>query len=46
MEKIVGKSGIFDVHADGKLLFSKHEQDRFPEHAEVLGALNELAVDR
>jgi selT/selW/selH-like putative selenoprotein len=34
-----GKPGQFDVIADGKLLFSKHKEQRFPEHDEVLRAL-------
>ena len=34
-----GKPGQFDVIADGKLLFSKHKENRFPEHDEVLHAL-------
>jgi selenoprotein W-related protein len=36
---IPGSSGIFDVKADGKLVFSKHEVGRFPEDREVLEAL-------
>jgi len=38
-ELIRGDSGIFDVVVDGDLLFSKHEEDRFPEIAEILEAL-------
>ena len=38
-ELIPGKGGIFDVVADGKMLFSKHEVGRFPEHDEVLSHL-------
>jgi len=34
-----GKPGQFDVIADGKLIFSKHKENRFPEHDEVLRAL-------
>ena len=36
---IQGRGGVFDVVADGELIFSKHEQGRFPEHAEVLDKL-------
>ena len=36
-----GKDGIFDVLLDGKMIFSKHEQGRFPEHDEVLTPLGE-----
>lgn len=38
-ELIKGGSGIFDVRMDGELIFSKHEQGRFPEHEEVLSQL-------
>lgn len=42
-EMIEGKGGIFDVKADGKLIFSKHETGRFPEHDEILNALAQHA---
>jgi len=38
-ELIAGSGGIFDVRADGRLVFSKHAAGRFPEEAEVLAAL-------
>jgi selT/selW/selH-like putative selenoprotein len=41
-ELIAGGGGIFDVKADGKLIFSKHETGRFPEHDEVLTALEKM----
>jgi predicted Rdx family selenoprotein len=34
-----GGKGQFDVLADGKLLFSKSESGRFPEHAEIRALL-------
>jgi len=34
-----GRSGQFDVVDDGKLVFSKHKVNRFPEPGEVLGLL-------
>lgn len=34
-----GKVGQFDVVADGKLLFSKQKEGRFPEESEVLSQL-------
>jgi selT/selW/selH-like putative selenoprotein len=34
-----GGKGQFDVFADGKVVFSKREQKRFPETDEVLNAL-------
>jgi selenoprotein W-related protein len=36
---IEGRNGIFDVIADGTLVFSKHETGRFPSHDEVVAAL-------
>lgn len=41
-ELVKGGDGIFDVAADGVLLFSKHRDDRFPGGAEVLEALRNL----
>ena len=38
-ELIKGGKGVFDVKADGALIFSKHEAGRFPEHDEVLSQL-------
>ena len=34
-----GSSGVFDVRVDGKLIFSKHEEGRFPEEDEILDEL-------
>lgn len=31
-----GRSGILDVYVDGKLIFSKHKEGRFPETKEIL----------
>jgi predicted Rdx family selenoprotein len=36
---VIGTPGQFDVLADGKVLFSKHREARFPEEAEVLAML-------
>jgi selT/selW/selH-like putative selenoprotein len=36
---VPGKPGQFDVIADGRLIFSKHKEGRFPDHAEVIAAL-------
>jgi selT/selW/selH-like putative selenoprotein len=41
VELIEGDNGIFDVHADGGQIFSKHEQGRFPEDEEICAALRE-----
>ena len=38
-ELIPGSNGVFDVVANGKLIFSKKAAGRFPEDDEVLGAL-------
>jgi predicted Rdx family selenoprotein len=34
-----GGKGQFDVLSDGELLFSKQQEGRFPEHAEIRGRL-------
>jgi selT/selW/selH-like putative selenoprotein len=34
-----GATSQFDVFADGKLIFSKQAEGRFPEHDEVLAQL-------
>ena len=38
-ELIKGDGGDFDVVVDGKLVFSKKQAGRFPEHAEILAQL-------
>ena len=43
IELVRGSGGIFDVHVDGKLIFSKHEVSRFPEDKEILDSLSALA---
>jgi selT/selW/selH-like putative selenoprotein len=32
---VPGGKGIFDVHLDDQLLFSKHSEHRFPEYPEI-----------
>lgn len=34
-----GDNGVFDVVADGDLIFSKHAEGRFPEDDEIVEAL-------
>ena len=34
-----GSGGVFEVTANGRLIFSKQEQGRFPDDAEVLDLL-------
>lgn len=41
-ELIRGKDGVFDVHVDGQLIFSKHQLGRFPEPDEVENAIARL----
>ena len=38
-ELVRGDRGIFDVVADGALIYSKHQTGRFPEDDEILGQL-------
>jgi len=42
---VTGGQGIFDVEVDGKLIYSKHETNRFPEEGEVLAALEALVPE-
>jgi selenoprotein W-related protein len=42
-ELIKGSGGIFDVTADGALIYSRHRTGRFPDNAEVLQALRGLS---
>ncbi len=42
-ELVKGDNGIFDVVADGDLVFSKHVEGRFPENEEVIEALRARA---
>ncbi len=44
-ELIKGSGGVFDVTADGALVYSKHSTGRFPENGEVLQALRGLSKD-
>jgi selT/selW/selH-like putative selenoprotein len=36
---IPGQTGQFDILADGRLIFSKQAEGRFPEQDEILGQL-------
>ena len=42
-ELIKGSGGVFDVTADGALVYSKHRTGHFPENAEVLQALRTIS---
>jgi len=37
-----GSGGVFDVVADGKKLFSKHDEGRFPDEDDLLDELGDL----
>ena len=43
-ELIEGTNGIFDVVADGRMIFSKQAEQRFPESDEIIDALRALAA--
>ena len=40
---IEGSGGVFEVVADGELIFSKKETGRFPEHQEIFDSLSARA---
>ena len=40
-ELVRGGSGIFDVLVDGRRIFCKEEQGRFPTEREILSALHQ-----
>jgi selT/selW/selH-like putative selenoprotein len=39
-ELVAGHNGIFDVHIDDELVFSRHEEARFPDHQEIFEAID------
>ncbi len=39
VQLVKGSGGVFDVFKDEALVFSKHEQHRFPEADEILAEL-------
>jgi selenoprotein W-related protein len=41
IELIAGSNGIYDVTVDGKIIFSKFEQGRFPETSEIINLIKE-----
>ena len=42
VEMIKSGGGVFEVVADGELVFSKKKLGRFPEHSEVFAELDAL----
>jgi predicted Rdx family selenoprotein len=39
-QAVSGEKSQFDVVADGRLIFSKQKEGRFPEHDEIIRALS------
>ena len=39
---IKGKGGVFNVTVGNELIFSKHEEGRFPTEAEILDKLRKM----
>ena len=39
IELIAGSNGVFDVTVDGKIIFSKFEQGRFPQTDEIINLI-------
>ena len=35
-ELLEGSNGIFDIAVDGRVVFSKQAEQRFPEHEEII----------
>ena len=42
MEVVTGANGIFDVHVDGELVFTKSMLGRYPEPEDVMPLLRPL----
>ena len=38
---VKGDRGVFDVTVDGKLIFSRHSEERFPENSEIVELLRD-----
>jgi len=36
IELVAGANGIFDISMDGRMIFSKYEQGRFPQPDEII----------
>lgn len=39
---VEGSGGVFDVTADGKLVYSKHDTGRFPDDGEVAEIIQKM----
>lgn len=44
-ELVKGSGGVFDVKADDAIIFSKRDEGRFPENAEVIETLQARIAD-
>ena len=44
VDVVTGSKGVFDVHVDGELLYSKHQTGRHAEPGEVLQLFTEQYV--
>ncbi|MCY4028047.1 MAG: Rdx family protein [Acidobacteria bacterium] len=43
-ELVEGTNGVFDVVVDGRTVFSKHDEQRFPEPGEIVDALRAMSA--
>jgi len=41
IELVAGSNGIFDIMVDGKLIFSKFKEGRFPQADEIIRCIQE-----
>ena len=41
IELVAGSNGIFDITVDGRIIFSKFKQGRFPQADEVISLIQE-----
>lgn len=41
IELVAGSNGIFDVAVDGRMVFSKFEQGRFPQSDELINLIRQ-----
>jgi len=39
IELIAGSNGIFDITVDGRMIYSKFEQGRFPQSQEIINRI-------
>ena len=39
---VMGNKGVFDVHVNGDLVFSKHETGRYPNDGELLAQVGAI----